>query len=246
MFYSRLKVNFFSSPIDVQSYKQHFIYDNRYSTYSALLNVIKSQNVKLAEEIHENKIPRAFLFSNFIFPNLRGRKFKFHLYITSSYNEIFSALLKGFSKLDAISINNQFLFKANLQIERYDIANIDSFTFLSPFILRDKKGKTTESEDSFSNLIKEQIKRVANALYENNKLKEKIDDFDIVLNTSGFKKKLFVIKNTTCRAWSATSPNDTIKFEGKSKDLVKAIALYYGIGDKTNFGFGMLGLPKSD
>jgi CRISPR-associated endoribonuclease Cas6 len=251
MLYSRLKINFLSTPISAEDFKKNFLYDNRYSTYSALLKVIKSQNKKLAEDIHENRIPRAFLFSNFIFPNLRGRKFNFHLYLTSSYSEVFSALLKGFSKLYVISINNQFLYKANLEIERYDISNIDSFTFLSPFILRDKEGKTTDLQDSFSMLIKEQIKRVADALYESNKIKSKIGDFDVVLNTSGFKKKLFKIKKndsnvTSYRAWSATSANETIKFEGKSKDLAKAIALYYGVGDKTNFGFGMLGLPKGD
>lgn len=244
MLYNRIKVNFFSYPTDIDAFNNKFVYNNRYQFYSALLNIIRSQDSKLAEDIHSNKIPRAFLFSNFIFSKLRKGNMNFHVYLSSRDGKVFNYLLKGLTKLNYFEINGIRAYKSNIQLEIYDVSNIDKFTFLSPFILRDKSGNTLETTDKFSKLIEGQIKRVADKLYKNNILKEKIEDFEVHLSSNNFKKKLFDIKGIKYRAWCANSSDDTISFEGDSKDLAKMIAFYCGIGDKTNFGFGMLGLPK--
>ncbi|MCS7109340.1 MAG: hypothetical protein NZ903_00905, partial [Candidatus Micrarchaeota archaeon] len=76
-----------------------------------------------------------------------------------------------------------------------------------------------------------------------------LNSFDIQINSEvDFKEKLYPFESSSgakvaIKAYSATSPNATISFEGDP--YAKLIALYFGIGDRTKLGFGMLGIKKA-
>lgn len=223
-------------------------YDHKYNMYSLILKIISSSDARLAEDIHSGKIKRAFLYSNIIFPIINQKQktkssSHFHIYFTSPHKEVFNSMLKSISKVSRVNLNGFSINVIGSEVEIFnDVPN--ELVFLSPFVLRDKTGHAPEdfSEEYFANAIKDGILRTANALRGNSSL-----NFDIKFVFGGeanFKKKRYIVKDTVVRAWSATSPNDKIVFSGDP--LAKMIALFYGIGDKTHMGFGMLGLPQEE
>ncbi len=242
--YSRFKINCRNlSPTLKDSY-----YDMKYSFYSLLLEAIKSRDSNLSEMIHSGKRKRAFLFSN-LFPTSNFRYC--HFYLTTPYKDVADVFTKALSKNVLLNLGNHLLksddSKVQLLITRSEVQMITlnpekGLSFLSPIVLRDKNGKAINSfdEDTFIKALKGNINRVAKAV-----LPDLNDDlnFDISLNlTKPMKKKLYSIKGHPIRAWSANSPNDKIIFKGDSR--AASVALYYGIGDRTHLGFGMLGLAK--
>ena len=62
--YGRIKLRFMIEDLNFLT----DYYDQKYNMYSMFLKVIKSYDKSLAEKIHSGEFPRAFLFSNIIFP----------------------------------------------------------------------------------------------------------------------------------------------------------------------------------
>jgi len=239
--YSRIKVRF---RIDSLKFLEEQ-YDDRYPLYSVLLKVIQKADPVLSEDIHSGKIKRTFLFSNLIFP--KGRKsVNCHIYFTTPYKKVADAFIKGINLLSGVTIKGYLLILEGTEYEIHQ--NVpDTLNFLGPVVLRHKNGKYLEEFDTelIERMIKDGIIRVSERLKEEGKL-ESLDEFNVtlVLKNSSLKKKLYSVKDKKFRAWSATSPEDALIFSGAGKQTAKHIALYYGVGDKTNLGFGMLGFRK--
>ena len=229
--YSRLKIRFTAG-------NNFNYYGVKYEMYSVLLKIIKISDPLLSKLIHENKIPRAFLFSNAIFSKKNKRMF--HIYFTTPLKKVADALINSMSKISHIKLGDSVIDIGDIISEQFDpVPSI--VNFLSPFVLRRKNGDALNEFDHkiFEEMIKDGIIRVSKKL--DNQLHLDSYDFDVRIK-GNFRKKLFTIKNTYVRAWEATSPDSVIEFNGNP--LARYIAMYYGIGDKTKFGFGMLGIPK--
>ncbi len=212
------------------------LYDNRYAFYSAFLKVIQSAEPRLAEEIHAGHLPRPFLFSNLIFN--RGNPAKSnaaHMYITSPYGRVFSSLLRGLSSVNALNLHQTSFIIKNLSVQDIEVSS-NKFTFLSPLLLRDKSGQALSSfnKELFEDKIKDGLLRVGKKLGL-----EGEPAVHIIGNS--MKRKLYNIKGTF---WRAYVPANGEALEIDGPDEWRALALYYGIGDKTQMGFGMLGVAK--
>jgi len=234
-YYNRLKINF---EILKKGDNLNF-YDYHYPLYSSILKCIEIINPSLSEEIHSGNIKRAFIYSNIIFNKKNIKKAnKAHIYITSAHKEVLFSIIKGLNLTKQIKINDIIYSIKNIKNEIYELKKITKFNILSPIILRNKDGTTLNeiTKEDFEEKVKESIKRITNKL----KLS---GEFDIRYLGKKLRPKLFNIKGTNIRAFEATSSKDTIEIRGS--DLAKIVALYFGIGDKTNFGFGMLGIPKT-
>ncbi|MEM4133721.1 MAG: CRISPR-associated endoribonuclease Cas6 [Candidatus Micrarchaeia archaeon] len=233
MIYSRLKIYLRKeNPIS-----NSIIFNDRYLIYSFILNAIRMKNPDLSDKIHSNKLPRAFVFSNII-----PYKSYHILYFTTPYKEVFNAFYSGLNRSSRLNDRNKmFNFNiVNTILENFDISSYKHFNFLSPFLIRTKEKVLDEIDlNFFEKSISEGIKRVST------KLNIDVEDTNVKINGTkdDFRKKLYVFKNSKnedvyIRAFSAKSPSVSISF---NDDKAKAIALFYGIGDRTKLGFGMLG-----
>ncbi len=229
--YQRFKIRF-----SIQRNKEKFnFFNNRYLFYSLFLDTIRISNENISKKIHNGEIKRAFLFSNLFYNKKINPKFlpsRFHIYITSAYKEVASSLINGFEKKKLFNVNGSLIFLEDIVMETFD--TLDSLTLISPIVVRNKDGKPFEeyNKNKFEEKLEEYFNRLASSLNINEKINISIE--------GNLRKKLFKIKNTYVRAWEFIDKNSSIEIKGSR--LAKQLLLYYGLGDKTNLGFGMLGV----
>ncbi|MEM4360576.1 MAG: CRISPR-associated endoribonuclease Cas6 [Candidatus Anstonellaceae archaeon] len=226
----------------IRGKKENF-YNLKYLFYSLLLQKIASFDKELARKIHdnENEYKRAFLFSNFIFTKKRV----FSVYFATTKKEIEQILFKILQTPLFFNEDKTIVFElSTIYRQQIEIDKINMLNFLSPIVIRTKDGKSkiTENKESYNKLIEQEVIRTINSV--SSKVGVELEDYSIRVDGT-FRKKIFVFQNSKnqkvqIHALEAIDPKANISFEGDSN--AKVIAYLYGVGDRTNLGFGMLGV----
>jgi len=218
-------------------------FNYHYPVYSTIIKMIKTIDKKLADDIHNNTIKKPFVFSNFL-PD-KGYKIKknsiglilpprIHMYMTSRDRDIIKTILSGLHRMRYLKIGETLLMVTDTKIETQEINRNHDFSLLSPIALRGYDGKNIEINGfgELSKVLSSKLKNI-NRHYKLNikgiKIKPKKD--------TKLNKKLIWVKNTPVRAYEIVG-----KFNIDTSDALLPIIMYMGLGDKTNLGFGMVGL----
>jgi CRISPR-associated endoribonuclease Cas6 len=229
----RIKVNVWVE----RSETTRALYDHKYALYTHLLKTLSVFSPHLSTQIHDGEIKRGFLFSNLIFNTSDPkRSTKAHFYVVSARSDVMKGLLKGFTTVNRLNFDGFSLLVKDVSVQRM-MVNDGRFTFLSPVILRYKDGSVMEEFDKeeFEELTTAGLLRVGKVLGV---------DGDVHVEFVGepLKKKLYKIKNTYWRAFSATSSSQYVIVKGDERWW--AVTSYFGIGDKVHMGFGMMGVKE--
>lgn len=220
--------------LDLEKLESVVPYDHQYEMYSSILLAINKYDPTLAREIHDkNAIPQ-FTMSQlipagkrqFVPEGIRARRFV--LMVISKNDKIMNSFQKSLQEYKKLSIGEtRLIYHSSRVVDVRVPPEIPELVSRSPIILKSGGKYIAFGDDSFLDTLKSNILGKAKAI--NNSTDCKISFVRILEG----RKKAYTIH-------SAKVSCSIVRFIIDADRVVLETIMNYGIGSKTQMGFGMV------
>lgn len=213
-------------------------YDHSYLVYSSLLQALQEKDGQLDTIIHSEKKSPLYAMSNLIpsgnckFTSKGMNAHKLVLLISSAHDDILSRFEKAISLAGHIKVGPAVLnYHSSSMTDIVVPSSVPELVSRSPIVLRDSNRYVTSGDSDFIHVLKSKI--IAKVSATDNLHNPRISLLRLTWN----KKKVFTVH-------SGKVPCSLVKFVIDADEPVLKNILTYGIGAKTQLGFGMIEVSK--
>ena len=211
-------------------------FDNNYEIYSSFQSLISKYDNDLAMKIHENRGVPIFNLSSLIpirfdgKPNWRNTSM-FLIVINSIHDDLASSIVKMVKQEGKLTLNDGTLSLLSVDVKHLDyrfVPTIPELKSRGPIVIKDKEGYHVVGTPDYEKYLMGAMKRKADAVTGRETI---VRGVSIVRG----RRKLY-------RVHGHSVPASILDFILDADEDVIRTALIYGVGAKTQMGFGMVAL----
>ena len=211
-------------------------FDNNYEIYSSFQSLISKYDNDLAVKIHENRGVPIFNLSSLIpvrfngEPNWRNASV-FLIIINSIHNDLASSIVRMVKQEGKLTLNDGTLSLLSVDIKHLNhefVPAIPELKSRGPIVVKDKEGYHVVGTPDYEKYLMDAMKRKADAVTGRETV---VRGVRIVRG----RRKLYHVHGHSV-------PASILDFILDADEDVVRTALIYGVGAKTQMGFGMVAL----